>query len=462
MEDGTERRPEICCRDYAGRGRVRRWPDILDSNAEMIRCPMCFGTGTIPETEAASRSRDAEIRRHEGRRAAERVRNATEGQAAVSGLERWLSAEAEAKRKAEAETERGANQVPATREAEPRSVVAQRGAGASSREAARTTREAEANEQSPSPPPPPFPPRKQPPARSPRPRPRRRRRRSHAFRTVMALIVMFAILGGIGYLAIEDADEMLRVQASNVFSAVSALLESQATPVAEPAPALATSEPAPPPHLVAATLPPPPTASPTPPILSTPLPAILQPIPTDPRPPAVTAETVEVIRLSTPVPRTNTPPPTPVIVLTMAPPVPTPVTLPTLPTLPAPVRVILPTLPPLVPVSVPSGVEPPLPYAGGARLDADDMERWIIEFTNRERTGAGLSPLSHDPAISDIARAHSTNMVESGMFSHRIDGDGPTDRALDAGYDCRADLGGGRYSYGLAENIAKHPKLKPR
>ena len=290
MEDGTERRPEIRCRDCAGRGRVRRWPDILDSNAEMIRCPMCFGTGTIPETEAASRSRDAEIRRHEGRRAAERVRNATEGQAAVSDLERWLSAEAEAKRKAEAETERGTNRVPATREAEPRSVVAQRGAGASSREAARTTREAEANEQSPSPPPPPFPPRKQPPARSPRPR--RRRRRSRAFRTVMALIVMFAILGGIGYLAIEDADEMLRAQASNVSSAVSALLESQATPVAEPAPALATSEPAPPPHLVAATLPPPPTASPTPPILSTPLPAILQPIPTDPRPPAVTAETV--------------------------------------------------------------------------------------------------------------------------------------------------------------------------
>ena len=68
-------------------------------------------------------------------------------------------------------------------------------------------------------------------------------------------------------------------------------------------------------------------------------------------------------------------------------------------------------------------------------MDADDMERWIIEFTNRERTGAGLSPLSHDPAISDIARAHSTNMVESGMFSQR-------------------------YSYGLAENIAKHPRVR--
>ena len=122
---------------------------------------------------------------------------------------------------------------------------------------------------------------------------------------------------------------------------------------------------------------------------------------------------------------------------------------------------ILPTLAP-VPVSVPSGAGPSLPYVAGARLDVDEVERWIIEFTNRERADAGLPPISHDPAISDIARAHSMNMVESGVFIHRIDGDGPTDRALDAGYDCRADLGGGRYSYGLAENIAEHPKPKPK
>ena len=184
MDDGTGRHLRRC-RDCAGRGRVRRWYDILDSNAEMIRCLMCFGTGTIPETETASKPRDTEIRRHE-------ARNAAEGQAAGLGLERWLSAKAAAKRKAEAEqeAEMEVGRVPATQEAEPRTTVGQRGAGASSREAARTAREAEANEQSASP----SPPRKQPPPRSPRPR--RRRRRGRAFRTVMALTVMFAILGG--------------------------------------------------------------------------------------------------------------------------------------------------------------------------------------------------------------------------------------------------------------------------
>ena len=129
------------------------------------------------------------------------------------------------------------------------------------------------------------------------------------------------------------------------------------------------------------------------------------------------------------------------------------------PSTPAPPSGNQPTLAPES-ESVPPGAEPSFPYVAGARLDVDEVERRIIEFTNRERSDAGLSPLSHDPVISDISRAHSTNMVESGIFNHRIDGDGPTDRALDAGYDCRADLSGGRYSYGLAENIAERPRVR--
>lgn len=51
-------------------------------------------------------------------------------------------------------------------------------------------------------------------------------------------------------------------------------------------------------------------------------------------------------------------------------------------------------------------------------------------------------------------------MAESGEFAHIIDGDGPTDRALDAGYDCRAYISEGSYNYGLGENIALTPRVK--
>ena len=45
-------------------------------------------------------------------------------------------------------------------------------------------------------------------------------------------------------------------------------------------------------------------------------------------------------------------------------------------------------------------------------------------------------------------------------MSHDLDGKGPTDRALAAGYDCQADLGDGRYSYGLSENIIEMPRVQ--
>ena len=117
------------------------------------------------------------------------------------------------------------------------------------------------------------------------------------------------------------------------------------------------------------------------------------------------------------------------------------------------------------PVSIPTPTPVPTGaggkrYVGGSPLDTKEVAAWVVEFTNRERTVAGLAPLSHDPAISDIARAHSDNMAVSGIFAHKIGGEGPTDRALAAGYDCRANLGGGRYSYGLSENILEYPRVQ--
>ena len=98
-------------------------------------------------------------------------------------------------------------------------------------------------------------------------------------------------------------------------------------------------------------------------------------------------------------------------------------------------------------------------YAGGSPLNHREIEEWVIEFTNEERISAGLQPLLHDAAISDIARAHSDDMARLNLMSHDIEGRGPTDRAMAAGYNCRAYRGDGSYSYGLSENIAEHPRV---
>ena len=98
-------------------------------------------------------------------------------------------------------------------------------------------------------------------------------------------------------------------------------------------------------------------------------------------------------------------------------------------------------------------------YAGGSPLNRGEIEKWVIEFTNEERISAGLQPLRHDAAISDIARSHSESMARVGLMSHDIGGRDPTDRARAAGYNCRAYRGDGSYSYGLSENVAEHPRV---
>lgn len=106
-----------------------------------------------------------------------------------------------------------------------------------------------------------------------------------------------------------------------------------------------------------------------------------------------------------------------------------------------------------------SGATASQKYAGGSPLDRAEIERWVIEFTNAERTNAGLSPLRHDTAISKIARPHSEDMARLSLLSHDIEGRDPTDRAIAAGYNCRVYSGDGSYSYGLSENVAEHPRV---
>ena len=88
------------------------------------------------------------------------------------------------------------------------------------------------------------------------------------------------------------------------------------------------------------------------------------------------------------------------------------------------------------------------------------IEELVVFYTNEERQALGLAPLIHDETISDIARAHSQNGATQDYFEHEMDGKNPTDRALDAGYDCRYSRGDGTRSFGFSENIATHPRVR--
>ena len=73
---------------------------------------------------------------------------------------------------------------------------------------------------------------------------------------------------------------------------------------------------------------------------------------------------------------------------------------------------------------------------------------------SQERIEAGLNPLQWDARLADIARDHSRDMAENNFFSHdNLKGDDPEARGLLKNYRCRKQLGGGRYSEGLGENI---------
>ena len=80
---------------------------------------------------------------------------------------------------------------------------------------------------------------------------------------------------------------------------------------------------------------------------------------------------------------------------------------------------------------------------------SQEIETMVHIFVNYERSENGLNELKWDPELGLIARKHSVDMAQKGYFSHdSLNGDGPTDRAVKAGYHCS-----GGYYIGLAENI---------
>jgi uncharacterized protein YkwD len=77
----------------------------------------------------------------------------------------------------------------------------------------------------------------------------------------------------------------------------------------------------------------------------------------------------------------------------------------------------------------------------------------IHQRINEVRAEQGLSTLSFDGSLAEVADYHSHDMLERGYFAHQSpDGEEMIDRYDRFGYDCRVSTGGNRHATG-AENI---------
>lgn len=86
-------------------------------------------------------------------------------------------------------------------------------------------------------------------------------------------------------------------------------------------------------------------------------------------------------------------------------------------------------------------------------IEISSLEKEVHSLINEERRNQGLSTLSWDGKLSEIARGHSQDMATNNYFSHNnLRGQDPTDRAMTKGYNCYKDYGS-YYTEGIAENI---------
>jgi uncharacterized protein YkwD len=98
-----------------------------------------------------------------------------------------------------------------------------------------------------------------------------------------------------------------------------------------------------------------------------------------------------------------------------------------------------------------AGVPPPAPH--GPDLRTADLESRILALVNGERAAGDAPELRPDAALSEIARAHSADMVRRKYFGHvDPEGNGPSERGELAGFECRRRHGQS-VTVGLAENI---------
>ena len=86
---------------------------------------------------------------------------------------------------------------------------------------------------------------------------------------------------------------------------------------------------------------------------------------------------------------------------------------------------------------------------GGPSFHITDLEQLIHLLVNEGRA----RPLEFDSSLAAIARKHSEDQATYGYFAHENQsGQSPTDRAVQAAYDCLKEFGAYRRE-GIAENI---------
>jgi uncharacterized protein YkwD len=97
-----------------------------------------------------------------------------------------------------------------------------------------------------------------------------------------------------------------------------------------------------------------------------------------------------------------------------------------------------------------SGERVDLPFRVENPTIDEAAEVRMLELVNAERTRAGLSPLTMDPTIREVARAYSVEMFRRGLFAHvDLEGRTPFDRMRS---------GGVRFS-AAGENLALAPTV---
>ena len=80
------------------------------------------------------------------------------------------------------------------------------------------------------------------------------------------------------------------------------------------------------------------------------------------------------------------------------------------------------------------------------KLELTADEKAMLDQTNEERVKKGLKPLTPNPILCKVARAHSENMGKQDKMDHVLDGKKPGDRTKDAGYQfevCGENVGWG-------------------
>jgi uncharacterized protein YkwD len=91
---------------------------------------------------------------------------------------------------------------------------------------------------------------------------------------------------------------------------------------------------------------------------------------------------------------------------------------------------------------MPAPQEPTVAGRTKPSLSIAELEREVHLLVNKERQARGLSPLSWNRALAEIARKHSQDMAVRNFFSHQSpDGHGFPDRYRQANYSCSVPRG---------------------